>query len=157
MDALAAIRPDDWNLALFLHVLGAMVLVGGLVLALVYLAGAWRGRSPEAFRAAFRSLLYVAIPGYIVMRAAAQWIYSKEHWDDVTPEPDWIGIGFAVADMGLLFLLIATITSGVASRRAAAAGAEGAPKVLGIRVSAGLCALLVIAYVIAIWAMTTKP
>ena len=30
---LAAIRPDSWNYALFLHVLGATVLVGALVTA----------------------------------------------------------------------------------------------------------------------------
>ena len=28
MSLLAAIRPDDWNIPLFVHVLGAMVLVG---------------------------------------------------------------------------------------------------------------------------------
>ena len=33
MTLLAAIRPDSWNYALFLHVLGAMVLVGALVTA----------------------------------------------------------------------------------------------------------------------------
>ena len=27
----AAIRPDDWDLPLFLHVLGAMLLVAGLL------------------------------------------------------------------------------------------------------------------------------
>ena len=27
--SLATIRPDDWNLALFAHILGAMVVVGG--------------------------------------------------------------------------------------------------------------------------------
>ena len=46
MDAFAIVRPDDWNFALFLHVLGAMVMVGALVLALGYLAAAWRGDSP---------------------------------------------------------------------------------------------------------------
>ena len=29
MSVLAAIRPDDWNFPLLLHVLGAMLLVGG--------------------------------------------------------------------------------------------------------------------------------
>ena len=28
---LASIRPDSWNLPLFVHVLGAMILVGGLL------------------------------------------------------------------------------------------------------------------------------
>ncbi|MDX6580976.1 MAG: hypothetical protein QOI10_160 [Solirubrobacterales bacterium] len=155
----ATIRPGDWNVALFVHVLGAMVLVGGVVLALVYLAAAWRGRSPDAFRAGFRALLYGAIPGYLVMRGAAQWIYSKEGLDKAATDPSWIGIGFGVADFGLLLLIIATATAGVASRRAVAGGdgADAAPRVLGIRISAGLCALLLVMYLIAIWAMTTKP
>ena len=157
MDALAAIRPGDWNLPLFLHVLGAMVATGGLVLALVYLAGAWRGDSPRLFRAGFKSLLYGAIPGYIVMRVAAQWIFSKEGLDNLSEDPGWIGIGFIVGDIGLLFLLIATITSGVASRKALAADGGAAPRTVGVRVAASLTALLLIAYVIAIWAMATKP
>ena len=33
MSVLAAIRPDDWNFPLLLHVLGAMLLVGGLLAA----------------------------------------------------------------------------------------------------------------------------
>ena len=31
MTTLAAIRPDEWNLPLFVHVLGAIVLVGGVM------------------------------------------------------------------------------------------------------------------------------
>jgi hypothetical protein len=155
--ALATIRPDDWNLPLFLHVLGAMVAVGGLVLALVYLAAAWRGESATSFRAGYRALLYGAIPGYLVMRIAAQWIYSKEGLDNLPTDPSWVGIGFGVSDAGLLFLLIATITAGVASRRALADGPDAAPRVIGVRVATSLTALMIVAYVIAIWAMTTKP
>jgi hypothetical protein len=143
------IRPDDWNLPLFLHVLGAMVATGGLVLALVYLAAAWRGDSPGSLRASYKALLYAAVPGYIVMRGAAQWIVSKEGLED--SDLSWIGIGFAIADMGLLFLLIATITSGVSSRR----GSEGSAA--SVRVVTFCTALLLVAYVVAVWAMTTKP
>ncbi len=157
MGALATIRPDDWNDPLFLHVLGAMVAVGGLVLAFVYLAGAWRGQSPQLLRAGFRALLFGAIPGYVVMRLAAQWIYTTEGLDNAPTDPGWIGIGFGVADFGLLFLLIATITAGVASRRAAADGAAASPPVIGIRVATVLTALMLVAYIVAIWAMTTKP
>ena len=159
MDALATIRPDDWNVALFVHVLGAMIATGGLALSLAYLAGAWRSRSADSLRAGFRALLYGAIPGYIVMRGAAQWIYSKEHLDDLPTDPDWIGIGFIVTDAGLLFLLIATITSGVASRRALAGGGGEAAQAgnASVRTTTVLVSLLLIAYVVAIWAMTAKP
>jgi hypothetical protein len=159
VNLLATIRPDDWNVALFVHVLGAMVATGGLALALAYLTGAWRNRSADSLRAGFRALLYGAIPGYIVMRGSAQWIYAKEHLDDLPTDPDWIGIGFIVTDAGLLFLLIATIVSGVASRRALAAGGGEAAQAgnASVRTTTLLVSLLLIAYVIAIWAMTTKP
>ncbi len=161
MDALATIRPDDWSLPLFLHILGAMVAVGGLVLALAYLAGAWRGRSPESLRAGFRALLWAAIPGFLVMRVAAQWLYVEEHLDDLETDPDWIGIGFAIGDGGLLLLIIATIVSGIASRGRPAGVGEATPDDIGgtggIRLTTVLVALLLIAYVIALWAMTAKP
>jgi hypothetical protein len=157
MAVLAPTRPDSWDLPLFLHVLGAMVATGGLVLALVYLAAAWRGESAASFRAGFRALLYGAVPGYVVMRVAAQWIYSKEGLDNLPSDPSWVGIGFTVGDAGLLFLLIATITAGVGSRRALAAGADAASRTLSVRIAASLTALMIVAYVIAVWAMTTKP
>jgi hypothetical protein len=159
VDALAAIRPDDWNLALFLHVLGAMAATGALVLALAYLAGAWRDRSAASLRAGYRALLYGAIPGYLVMRLSAQWIYAKEHLDDLETDPDWIGIGFAVADLGLLVLIVATTMAGVTSRRALAAAGEGDAQAGNgaIRTTTILVGLLVVAYVVALWAMTTKP
>ncbi len=157
MSEIAVIRPDSWNLPLFLHVLGAMVAVGGLVLALTYLATAWRGDSARSFRAGYRALLYGAIPGYLVMRVAAQWILSKEGLDNLPSDPNWIGIGFGVADFGLLLLLIATITAGIGSRRALAGGGEATPRVVGVRVAVGLTSFLLVAYAVAIWAMTTKP
>ena len=82
MSALAAIRPDDWNFALFMHVLGAILLVGALMtvhVVLVSRAGAARRpaiRSRYA-RLAFKSLLYVALPAWIIMRVGAGWIYDE--------------------------------------------------------------------------------
>jgi hypothetical protein len=148
-------RPDSWHLPLFLHILGAMVATGGLILALIYLTNAWRGDSPQQFRAGFKALLYGAVPGYVVMRVAAQWIYSKEGLDNLPSDPSWVGIGFAVGDLGLLFLLIATITSGVASKKALAGG--GSPGGGAVKVSTVLTGLLLVAYVVAVYAMTTKP
>ena len=160
MGALAFVRPHDWDFPLFLHVLGAMVLVGALALALGYLVGAWRGGSAESLRVGFRVLLYGAFPAYIVMRVAAQWILSKEGLDDLPTDPSWIGIGFSIADGGLLFLLIATIVAGVGARRArTATAAEGgtATATTSVRVATVCTGLLIVAYVVAIWAMTAKP
>jgi hypothetical protein len=54
-------------------------------------------------------------------------------------------------------LLIATITAGVTARRRAAAAEESAPATTGVLVAATLCGVMVLAYVVAIWAMTAKP
>jgi hypothetical protein len=148
MTELAIIRPSDWELPLFVHVLGAMLLVGSVVLTLIFLISALRGNG-DGLRIALRSMLWGALPGYIVMRGAAEWIYSKEDLDKLPSDPDWIGIGFGVADVGLLLLIVAAVSAWLARRR----GGTG----LGVQVATFFIGLLLVADVIAIWAMTTKP
>jgi hypothetical protein len=106
-----SIRPSSFDLPLFLHVLGAMTLVGAVFTVAVVSFVAWR--KPELAvlrRAAWSTLLAAALPAYLVMRIAGQWIYSKEGFSGKN-DPTWVGIGFGVADAGLLLLLI---TLGVA-------------------------------------------
>jgi hypothetical protein len=154
MSVLATIRPDEWNLPLFLHVLGAMVMVGSLVLAATYLFAARRDGSLEATRIGFRSLLFAALPSYIVMRGGAEWIADKEGVAD--SDAAWIGIGFMTSDLGVLLIIIATVASGLALRRARRAeGSGGGGR--GATVAAWLVAVLIALYVVAIWAMATKP
>jgi hypothetical protein len=142
MTLLAAIRPDDWNLALFVHVLAAMVLVGALVLVAMAVAG-------NNHRLGYRSLLFVAIPAWIAMRLSAQWIASKEGLDDLDEPPAWVDIGFLTSEPTFLLIIIATICSGLAARRASAGGLRTATLVL--------VSITLVAYVVAIWAMSTKP
>jgi hypothetical protein len=85
------------------------------------------------------------------MRIAAEWLYSQEGLDELGSDPSWIGIGYGVADIGLLVLIVGTVAAGMALRRRERPGNAGA------RISAGLVALLLVMYVVAIWAMTTKP
>ena len=154
---LAATRPTGWDFPLFLHVLGAMVLVGGLTVAVVFQLLAWRKRDPAdvaaSTRAGFRALLAVALPGLIVMRIGAQWVYSKEGWSGDN-DPAWLGIGYLTADLGGILLLITIILAGLGARRLRRSG--GSKSVL-TRIAMPLATLLLIAYVIAVWAMTTKP
>jgi hypothetical protein len=154
MSALAPIRPDEWGLALFVHVLGAMVMVGSLVLAASYLFLARRDGSLEAAQVGFRSLLYAALPAFIVMRVGAQWIADKEGLTD--SDLAWIGIGFMISDIGAILVVVATVAAGLALRRArrAESAGRGGP---GAAVAAWVVAVLVVAYVVAIWAMATKP
>jgi hypothetical protein len=148
MSVLAAIRPDDWNIALFVHILGAMLLVGAL--ALVVCALVWRD-----VRLAYRSLLIGVLPGWIVMRVGAQWIASKEGLDE-GDLPAWVDIGFIVSDPLLLLLIVATVCSGIAARRERREGAAYGGG--GLRTAAlVLVSLMLVASCVAIWAMTTKP
>ena len=103
---LGIVRPDSWNLPLLVHVTGAMLLVGALVVVLVLAVnGVRRGDDAAALtRATFRPLLLGALPAYVVMRVGAQWIASEEAVDDEA----WVGIGYATSESGLLLMLVAT-------------------------------------------------
>jgi uncharacterized membrane protein len=154
MSALAIIRPDDWNVALFVHVLAAFTLIGALVTAASYLFAARRDGSVELVRAGFRSLLIVALPALIATRLAGQWIASKEGLEDA--EVTWIETGYASTDGGLLLLIGATVAAGLAVRRAskAAPAGSGGP---GAMIAAWLVTLLVLVYGVITWLMASKP
>jgi hypothetical protein len=143
---LAAIRPDDWNFPLFIHVLSAMVLFGAVVLAALAVAGP----SQAGVRLGFRSLVVGAIPAWIAMRLTAQWIASEENLlDEGVDTPAWVDIGFATSEGSFLFLVAATVCAGIAARRERAGGLRTATVVL--------VAITIAAYVVALWAMSTKP
>ena len=131
---------DDW--LLFLHVLSAMVLVGTLVLAATSVAA-------DNLRLGYRTLLFGAIPSWIVMRVAAQWTFSEQGWDDVDPEPAWIGIGFATSESTFLLIIAATVCAWRAARRGEGGGLRTATLIL--------LGIVLLVYVVTIWAMTTKP
>jgi len=149
---LAAVRPDSWNFPLFVHILGAMILVGGLVTAAGALA--WARGDAASLRLGYRSLLAVAFPGWIVMRIGAEWIYSKEGWDELpdSAQPAWLGIGYLLADAGGLILLISLIVGGVGVYRMREGKGSGLLKTTLI-----LSLILLAAYVVAVWAMSGKP
>ena len=149
MTVVAAIRPDDWNLPLFVHVAGAMLLVGAMLAASLLLTNAVRrGDGTAALsRLGFRALLLGVIPSYLVMRVGAQWIAETE---DVPDEAGWIGIGYGTSELGLLLTIIATVLAWRATKR------EGGPGGLG-RAAMVLTFVVLALYVVAIWAMTVKP
>ena len=148
---LAAIRPDDWNLPLLLHVLGAMLLVGGLVTALTALYLGWRRDAAPFTRFGFRTLLLVAFPAWWLMRIPGEWIASKEDFGD--EEPAWLGIGYMTAEGGGLLLLISIILTGIGARRA---GRSASPSTYA-RVGTVLATIVLAAYVVTVWAMSAKP
>jgi hypothetical protein len=85
------------------------------------------------------------------MRVGAQWIADEEGLAD--SDAAWIGIGFIVSDLGALLLIVATVAAGLALRRARRAQTAGS----SAGVAAWVVAVLIVAYLIAIWAMSTKP
>jgi hypothetical protein len=145
----AAIRPDDWDLPLFLHVLGALVLVGGLLAGGTALAIA-RGQV-RLLRLGYFSLLALALPGWILMRVAAEWIYDKEGFTG-GDDPAWLDIGFITAEGGGVLLLVALILGGFGVRRVGRGGGSGL-----LTASAILALVALVAYLVAVWAMGGKP
>jgi cytochrome b561 len=150
---LAIVRPDAWNFPLFVHIGGAMALVASLVLALYGIRIArTRGDQPAA-QFAFRVLWRFTLPAFIVMRLGGQWTAAKEKLEN--SDDTWIGIGFTVSDLGLLLLIIGLVLTGLMARRAkAGTSVAGAGQLRAAGIVAGI---LVTAYLVAIWAMTTKP
>ena len=146
---LAAIRPDSVNLPLFLHVLGAMLLVGCLFA--VGFATLLGRRSPERApglaRFGLKTLLLGVLPSYILMRIGAQWVESEQNYPDDF-EPAWIGIGYITADIGALLILISAILAGVGLRR----GNVRLARIVGV-----VSVILLAAFLVAVWAMTAKP
>jgi hypothetical protein len=138
---VAAVRPDSWDFPLFLHIFGAIVLTGAVAAAALASAAAAALQGLP-----FRILSLVAVPSWLLMRLAGQWIDSKE---DIQGDPTWLGIGFTVGDFGLVVLVVATVVAWWARKR---------PELRWPRQAAGGLALLyLLALAVALWAMSAKP
>jgi hypothetical protein len=149
MSVLAAARPDSWDFPLFVHIVGATILVGGLLTSGSALAFA-KGDA-KLLRLGYWSLLAVSLPGYVIMRIGAEWVYSKG-WDEVDDAPTWLDIGFSIANAGALVLLIALIVGGIGVYRMREGKGAGL-----LRVTMVLAFVMLAAYVVAAWAMAGKP
>jgi uncharacterized cupredoxin-like copper-binding protein len=153
-EVLAAIRPAGQDFPVLLHIVGATIVFGALLASVGSLALA-RGQI-RLFRVGYFSLLFVALPGWILMRLSGEWIYRKQGWNDVPDQlqdPTWLRIGFGVADWGGLLFLAALIVGGVAVLRMRS-GRSGAGL---LKVTMSIAVVLAIGYVGAVWAMTGKP
>ena len=151
MSVLAIIRPDSWNWALLVHVGGAMILVGALLTAGTASMMMRRDATGTLAVFSYRMLLWVGLPGLIIMRAGAAWIYDKEGYSGDN-DPTWLGIGFLTADVGALFLIISLVLGGIGLRRFRRGGGDGLLRTAGI-----IALILLAAYVITVWAMAGKP
>src|SRR5207247_64978 len=107
------------------------------------LAGAGDLPSPE-LRARARNP--VALPAWVLMRFAGQWIDSRE---DLSGSPTWEGIGFLVADAGLILLLVTTALGWWSIRKPERRWPAQTVTVLA--------AVYVVALLVAMFAMSGKP
>ena len=127
--------------------------------------GSERARSPESHEVAAGSTVRIdQVPPdrgaatyveYFGGWIGAGWVYSKEGWDDLpegVDDPMWLGIGYVLADLGGLILLISLIVGGVGMYRLRAGNGAGLLKTTLV-----LSLVLVAAYLVAAWAMTGKP
>jgi hypothetical protein len=149
---LAAVRPDSWNLPLLLHVLGAMVLFGALLVVALNVRADRRdggGAAAATARFEFRTLLMAVLPSWLAMRVGAQWIADEENVED----PAWVGIGYMTSELGLLLIVAATACAYLAVRRATRPEGPGGLA----RVPAIVSIVLLAMYLVTIWAMTAKP
>jgi hypothetical protein len=152
---LAIVRSGAWEWALFFHVLGALLLVGGVVLVSVAAVTSARDLPVDSAvalrRLGFRALLFVVIPSFVLMRLAAEWVRSEDGFADDT---EWIGIGYMVSDAGVVVLIALALLGWRSLRHAERTGRAVS---LVARANAVLAPAYLLALLIAVWAMTTKP
>jgi hypothetical protein len=148
MSLLAALRPDAVNLPLFVHVLGAMVMVGA---AATVVRMAFVSEPTEAAavmrRLVTRSLLLVALPAWLVMRVGAEWVRIEE-LGEAGGDLFWLELGYITAEGGGFFLLAGIVLAWRGSR-------SGRPRL--DKAAAILVGIAVIVWVITAWAMAAKP
>jgi hypothetical protein len=141
---LAILRPDSWNLPLFLHVLGATVVTGAT--AAVFVTAVSEPRWPWLRVVVARALLLAALPAWILMRLGGAWEDSRSTIGDGS---GWLGIGYLVADAGFVLLIVASIFAAVGVRRP--------ERAWPLRAVAIITGIYFIALVVAMVAMTGKP
>ena len=151
---LAAIRPDNQSFALLLHLVGATVVLGALLASASFIVLA-RGDG-RMLRLGYYSLLFVGLPGLILLRLAGEWLYRLQNWNklpDQFKEPTRLHVGFIVTDWGGLLFLAALALGGVGVYRLR----NGKGDAGLLKVTMVIALILIAAYVVAVWAMTGKP
>ena len=151
MSWLALMRPDNQSVLLLVHIVGATVMVGGLLTGASLLAFA-RG-SVGLLRLGYWTLLAVALPAYVVMRIGAELLAEEQGWNDEgVPSQTWLDIGYIVADLGALLLLISLVVGGIGVYRLREGKGQGLLKATMV-----IALIILAAATVAVWAMAGKP
>jgi small-conductance mechanosensitive channel len=149
---IGILRPDSWDLPLFLHVLGSAVLFGAMLTAAVLGFAAVRQveLAPLFSRLAFRTTLFAVIPAWVLSRVAAQWILNRE--TDQIPGLDnkgWVSVGFSVGDAGPVVIVALLVLGYLSVRRAGRRRLTAAFAVVAT--------IYLVALAVAWFAMSAKP
>ena len=145
---LALVRPDSWNLPLFLHVLGATLTFGATATVAIL---AFAGRPAASARSlwlrglAFKIGLLVLVPTWFLLRIPAQWIDNKEFPHH---EPGWVGVGYPVTEGGAVLIIVMLILAWFARRKLDSRTAAVVP---------WLATIYLVALGVAWFAMSAKP
>jgi hypothetical protein len=142
---LAMLRPGSWDLPLFLHVFGAILVFG--TTGTLAIAGFATRRNAEHDLLIARTLAWTfvlgVLPTWLLMRIGAEWIRSKEFPNG--GEPGWVGVGYIVSDGTPALLIVTGILAWLSLRRGRV--------LLAVPILATLC---VLAYAVAWFAMSGK-
>jgi hypothetical protein len=131
---------------LFVHVLAATALFGATgAVAVLGLAARQRTDQLPLARAAFWTLLLLAVPSWVLTFTFGSWTKSKAHWPDGLA---WIDIGFRVTDGGLILLLVSAAVAYRWTRRPDNSWSASAIAVLA--------SVYLVALAVAWWVMTAK-
>jgi hypothetical protein len=153
----ASICGPGCGFPLFLHVLGATVLVGAIATVAIVTWVSLRRPVDQAQvlrRMVFWTFVFVVWPGWLAMRIAGQWVLSLDMYSGIEDaDPGWLGVGFIVGDLGVLVLVISTILAWFAYRRTR----PERPKPVVTPIFAGLTTLYLVALAVAWFAMSGKP
>ncbi len=166
-------RASDFNInfPLLVHITGATILVGGVLTAAIAFLLA-RG-DVRKLRLGFYSLLFVGLPGLILAKIGATAIWSKESTHSFigaafphSNDPRWVEIGGTALDGGGALLVLALILGWFGLKRLDGGQHDFLAKVPVVRNMSGatlikgstiISVVLLVGYVLAIWAMGTKP
>jgi hypothetical protein len=149
------VRGTEINIPLTLHVLGAGLLVGTLFAVAAAILAGWRRDAADAVpltRFGLRTLLIGVLPSYILMRVGAQWTEAAEDLPPSVEDSAWLGIGYITADVGAVLILVSIVLSVLGLRGLGAGKGLRLGRAVGV-----ISVLLVLAYVVAVWAMSGKP
>lgn len=160
MSVFSVIRADSINLPLFLHVFGAMLLTGTVVTVAATTLMSRRGGAGAAGlqRVGLKSVIIAVFPAYLLMRIGAQWTESEENLPKEVEDSTWLGIGYMVGDLGALLIIVSIVLSVIGLRRMRAGAADGTSTggQSQARAISIISIVLLVAYLVAIFAMSTK-